>query len=234
MEAFLFRERWKSVLGGSATGESSPRDAAALMSVDSSIRNGAPFSRQSRALDQFFAPLRDRAGLSLLDFAGASQETVSYITGLGHRLYSEDYLRSLDQAFGDGDFFANQSQPGRMEEFMKGSLDFPSGHFAGALAWDALQFMASPLLESAVERLYDILHPNSYLFAIFHADERMHQVPLHHYRVQDAQTLLITPRGHRQQAQFFNNRRLEKLFDKFQSVKFFLTRDSLREVIVRR
>jgi hypothetical protein len=32
----------------------------------------------------------------------------------------------------------------------------------------------------------------------------------------------------------FNNRSLEKLFGKFESVKFFLTRDNLREVIVRR
>jgi len=44
----------------------------------------------------------------------------------------------------------------------------------------------------------------------------------------------LTPRGPRARAQYFNNRSLEKLFQKFHSVKFFLTRDSLREVIVRR
>jgi hypothetical protein len=44
----------------------------------------------------------------------------------------------------------------------------------------------------------------------------------------------LTPRGQRKPAQYFNNRSLEKLFQKFHSVKFFLTRDHLREVIVRR
>ena len=42
------------------------------------------------------------------------------------------------------------------------------------------------------------------------------------------------PRGQRRPAQIFNNRSLEKLFQKYHSVKFFLTRDHLREVIVRR
>jgi hypothetical protein len=31
----------------------------------------------------------------------------------------------------------------------------------------------------------------------------------------------------------FNNRNLEKLFGRFDSVKFFLTREQLREVIVK-
>jgi hypothetical protein len=33
--------------------------------------------------------------------------------------------------------------------------------------------------------------------------------------------------------QLFNNRRLEKLFAQFSSVKFFLTRERLREVIIK-
>ena len=44
----------------------------------------------------------------------------------------------------------------------------------------------------------------------------------------------MQPRGQRKPAQYFNNRDLERLFQEFASVKFFLTRDSLREVIVRR
>jgi hypothetical protein len=44
----------------------------------------------------------------------------------------------------------------------------------------------------------------------------------------------MAARGQRKPAQIFNNRSLERLFQDFQSVKFFLTRDHLREVIVRR
>jgi hypothetical protein len=37
----------------------------------------------------------------------------------------------------------------------------------------------------------------------------------------------------RRPARLFNNRGLEKLFGRFESVKFFLTRDRLREVIAK-
>ncbi|MGH9667993.1 MAG: hypothetical protein ACRD9L_26550, partial [Bryobacteraceae bacterium] len=59
-------------------------------------------------------------------------------------------------------------------------------------------------------------------------------IPIYTYRISDGKTLQLSQRGKRVPAQFFNNRSLEKLFQKFASVKFFLTRDHLREVIVKR
>ena len=58
--------------------------------------------------------------------------------------------------------------------------------------------------------------------------------PVYSFRIQDKTTLRLVQRGTRPSAQLFNNRGLEKLFARFESVKFFLTRESLREVIVRR
>lgn len=58
-------------------------------------------SRASRGLEQFFAYHRGQVGLSILDFAGASQQNINFITNLGHRLYSEDFVRTLDDIFGN-------------------------------------------------------------------------------------------------------------------------------------
>src|SRR5712671_4549367 len=52
-------------------------------------------SRHSNGLGQFFSYIKGESGLSILDLAGANQANVSYITNLGHRIYSEDFLRSL-------------------------------------------------------------------------------------------------------------------------------------------
>ncbi len=46
--------------------------------------------------------------------------------------------------------------------------------------------------------------------------------------------LHLAQREMRRPVQLFNNRAIERLFQQFQSVKFFLARDNLREVIVRR
>ena len=58
-------------------------------------------------------------------------------------------------------------------------------------------------------------------------------VPHYAFRIQDVKTLQVSQHGSRRPAQLFNNRSLEKLFARSESVKFFLTKDRLREVVVR-
>jgi hypothetical protein len=72
------------------------------------------------------------------------------------------------------------------------------------------------------------------LLAFFHTQSRGEVVPVHRYEIEDAQTLLLRTRQSRPLPSTFNNRGLERLFGGFESIKFFLTRDSLREVIVLR
>jgi hypothetical protein len=223
-------DRLKTLLGASSAGNA-PATGASIMRR---TVTGDPLVRQSNGLDQFFTSLRDRSNLSIMDFAGASQANVSFITSMGHRISSEDFMRSLEATFGEDQFFERQTNPQIVDTFLQESLNFPADEYEGALVWDCLQFLTPHLLQLTVDRLYDTLRPDSYLLAFFHANDKVREIPLYHYRIQDQKTLLLTPRGIREQAQFFNNRALEKLFHRFQSVKFFLTRDNLREIIVRR
>jgi Methyltransferase domain len=191
-------------------------------------------TRNSHGLEQFCATLEESNGMAILDLAGANQSTVSFITGFGHRLYSDDFLVQLDRSFGEGDFYENQSDPRARQEFLDNALDFPEEHFDGALVWDVLEYLSPSMLTAVVKRLHHMLRPGAGLLAVFHADERAETVPAYSYRIQDHHTIQMAPRGRRRPAQIFNNRSLERLFQDFQSVKFFLTRDHLREVIVRR
>ncbi|HTP87652.1 MAG TPA: class I SAM-dependent methyltransferase [Bryobacteraceae bacterium] len=192
-------------------------------------------NRNSHGLDQFFASIRERSGLSILDLAGASQANITFITQLGHKLYSDDILRTLSASFGtDSEFLTRQAEPQRAEYFLQQSLDFPDDTFDGALVWDTLQFLAPPLLQLTVDRLSRVLRPGAYMLSFFCADEKAKAIPVNSYRIQDSKTLNLVPRGETRPAQFFNNRAIERLFHDFQSVKFFLTRDNQREVIARR
>ncbi len=182
------------------------------------------YARHSHGLEQFFSQIQGRQPLQILDVGGASQANVAFITGLGHKLYSEDFMRALDAAA--------SPEPGA--EFLRQNLGFPEGCFDGVLLWDVLEFLPLPLLKATVERLHQVAKPGSYLLAFFHADEKSPDVPAYSYRIHDAKTLLLANRRLRRPAQRFNNRAIERLFQDFQSVKFFLTRDHLREVIVRR
>lgn len=189
-------------------------------------------ARQSRGLEQFFFNIRDVVGLSILDCAGANQENVNFLVDLGHKIYSQDLVRNLDEAFGLDP--SEQTNVSRIDYFLRQNFDYPVDTFDGVLLWDSLQFMSPALLNAVVERLYSVMKPNAYLLAFFTAKEHATEVPSYAFRILDNKTIVLTDRGPRPSGQVFNNRNLEKLFGKFDSVKFFLTRESLREVIVRR
>ena len=231
----MWRERLKSILRGPG----SSAEARPAVNHASRSRFGAKsgeretfHTRPSRGLEQFFGSFRDQAGLAILDLGGASQENVNFITSLGHKFYSEDFLRIFHETFGDDT--AAQTNPGRIEHFLQQSLDYPDEHFDGVLAWDVLEYMEPPLLLATVDRLTRILKPRGYLLAFFQSVDRQAAMSHYTFRIQDLRTLQVGQCGDRAAAQQFNNRSLEKLFQKFESVKFFLTRERLREVIVRR
>jgi SAM-dependent methyltransferase len=209
---------------------SSPRPETRL-----ATEAGTAHSRHSHGLEQFAAQFQEAEAQFILDLGGATQANVGFVTSLGHRLYSEDFPRLLEGAFGARDGAAGEEiSPALIDDFLRQNLDFPEAHFDGVLLWDALELLEPALLRAVVARLRRIAKPGSHLLAFFHADERAASVPVYSYQILDAATLRLAPRGTRRSGHVFNNRAVEKLFEGFQSVKFFLARDNLREVIVRR
>jgi|SRR5579884_338416 len=191
--------------------------------------------RTSNGLDQFFASVRDRENLCLLDLAGASQANISFITEMGHRLYADDMLRSLDNTFGPAEGMAErQADPERIEQFLSQSFDFPESSVDGALVWDTLQFLGPELLHTVVDQLHRILRPDAQLLAFFHGNDKAKTVPVYYYRITGPRTFTMVPRGERAPAQVFNNRLIEKMFQNWGAIKFYVTRDNLREIMVRR
>jgi len=232
----LLRERLRGFLRGSPpAAEAGPpgNRGSAPHSVSRPGRGEALETRQSRGLEQFFGSFRNQTGLSILDLGGAHQENINFITSLGHKFFSEDFLHIFRETFGED--IADQSNPGRIDYFLRRSLEYPDEHFDGVLAWDALEYMEPALLVATADRLLRILKPKGYLLAIFHAAERQQTVPCYGFRIQDLRTLQVSQHGQRAASQqLFNNRSLENLFQKFESVKLFLARDRLREVIARK
>jgi hypothetical protein len=190
-------------------------------------------TRRSSGFEQFYAMLLASPNLSVLDMSGASQANISFITGAGHRISSDDILGAMHQHFGD-DFLENQQAASNAQRFLETTLSFPTASFDGALAWDALQFISSPLIEMTITELLRIVKPGGLILAFFNSSEKTTSFPLYNYRIRDAKNIMQIPRGGAQRCQYFNNRTIEKLFEPAAAVKFFLTRDNLREVLIRR
>jgi hypothetical protein len=201
----------------------------------SSKETAATLTRHSSGFDQFCSMLRNAENLSVLDMSGASQANITFITGPGHRMSSDDIVGTMQECFGD-DFLDNQQAASNAQRFLDQTLKFPDEFFDGALVWDALQFLTSPLVDQTVAQLLRVMRPGGAMLVFFNSDEKATRIPVYNYRIQDPKTLVQIPRTNipRQRTQFFNNRAIEKLFQNAASLKFFLTRDHLRELIVRR
>lgn len=193
----------------------------------------APTVRHSNAFEQFSTMLQATTGLSILDMSAASQANISFITGLGHRISTDDFIGSMEECFGT-EFFENQKVASKAQRFIDQTLTFPEESFDGALVWDTFQFLTSPLLDQIVGHLMRLMRPGALMLFFFGSDEKVNRIPVYNYRIQDYRTIVLSPRGTYQNVQFFHNRLLEKMFHNAASVKFFLTRDNLRELIVRR
>ncbi|MBV9670932.1 MAG: methyltransferase domain-containing protein [Acidobacteriales bacterium] len=167
--------------------------------------------------------------------SGASQANITFVTGLGHRISSDDIVGTMQECFEEG-FLENQQAASNAQRFLDQTLKFPDEFFDGALVWDALQFLTSPLVDQTIAQLLRVMRPGGAMLVFFNSDEKVTQIPVYNYRIQDPKTLVQIPRTNipRQRTQFFNNRAIEKLFQNAASLKFFLTRDHLRELIVRR
>jgi hypothetical protein len=197
-------------------------------------KNDAPFTRVSNGFEQFVNSLQVEQPLSVLDLGGASQANLSFLASLGHRLCFEDLVGSVQEFFGPAEEFDEQRVAADGDRFIEQTLNLPPASIDAALVWDSLQVLCSPLIEQMVGRLLNVMRPGGLILAFFNADEKATRLPLYHYRIQDSKTLLLTPRRAYRQLQHHNNRSLERMFGSAHSLKFFLTRDHLREVIIRR
>lgn len=111
--------------------------------------------------------------------------------------------------------------------------------------------MDENLVKPVMARLWSVMKPGGMLLAFFHTKEAGPDAACYRFHILSTDTLemqLIEPRresrrgptgavhtsipGGLRLQRVFNNRHIENLFRDFASIKFFLARDNVREVLV--
>lgn len=189
-------------------------------------------SRRSTGLVEFTRAIEGQEGLCILDLGSTSPTNITRLTGLGHKLYNEDLLTSSgDPALmlksDDG-----KSTVFHVEHFLADNLAFDHPMFDAVLFWDIADYLPEAAVKPVVDRMAQIMKPGGVLLAFFHTKDAGPEVPYHRYHIAGKDTLEYQPGSRFRLQRVFNNRHIENLFKEFSSLKFFLARDYMREVLV--
>jgi SAM-dependent methyltransferase len=204
-------------------------------------------TRRSSAMAELSRIFKSEEPLCVLDIGATSASNIRFFTERGHRIYSEDLLEdSTDPALVTVDDQGQKVLDSK--KFLQHNLQFPNGQFDVVFCWNLADYMDESLVKPVVAKLWSVMKPGAVLLAFFHTREAGPDAPCYRYHLSGTDTLEMThlnvKRDHRKEPvnacgsrnftlqRVFNNRHIENLFRDFASIKFFLSRDNVREVLV--
>ena len=207
-------------------------------------------SRRSSGLAELAKSFASEEPLCVLDLGSTSAANIRYLTERGHKLYSEDLLvASTDPALAIKDDAGNPLLDSK--RFLTDNLAYGPGQFDVVLCWNLADYLDESLVKPVVGRLWSLLKPGGMLLAFFHTHEAGPDAPCYRYHIVGGDSLEmqhVDPRREMRKGptgvahtaigtgvrlqRVFNNRHIENLFRDFSSIKFFLARDHIREVLV--
>jgi SAM-dependent methyltransferase len=207
-------------------------------------------TRRSSGLAEVARTWAAEDGLCILDLGATSAGNIRFFAERGHRIYSEDLLSASTEP----DLVTKDEQGNSVldsKKFLEENLVFPGAHFDVVLAWNLPDYLDESLVKPVVGRLWSVMKPGGMLLAFFHTKDAGPDSPCYRYHITGTDVLDMQPvmpqrevrRGptgavHRsigsgfRLQRVFNNRHVENLFRDFASIKFFLSRDNIREVLV--
>jgi len=187
--------------------------------------------------------LNSEEALCVLDMGSTSASNIRFFTGKGHKIYSEDLLwSSLDPALRIQDNAGNPVLDSK--KFLDENLVYPNARFDIVLCWNMPDYMEESLVKPTIDRLWSLMKPGGLLLAFFHTRDAGPDSICYRYHVTATDVLEMqevkfaapgrpaTDKQSPRLQRVFNNRHIENLFRDFASIKFFLARDAIREVLV--
>ena len=193
--------------------------------------SGQRISRRSTGFNEFIKYISRQDGLRILDVGATSPANITFMTGLGHKFHQEDLLRlSADKDLvipnGDGATALD------IEKFLRDNLNFQRDEFDAVMLWDLADYLPEVLVKPVIERINLGMKPGSILLAYFHTKDAGPSEPHCTYHIASKEAVDMQPAKPYKLQRVFANRHIENLFHDFASIKFFLGRDNMRDVLV--
>jgi SAM-dependent methyltransferase len=189
--------------------------------------------RHSSGWNELMKHLRTQESLRILDIGPTSSTNINYITGLGHSIYMANVVEeaSKPEWFTQGE--AGEEPVFNVDRFLESNLNFSGRMFDVVILWDTADYLPESLVAPVISRIHQVLQPGGIMLAFFHATANPDAF-FCRYHLTDTDVVEMQRAGNYPLLNVYNNRKIENLLSGFSNYRFFLAKDSLREVIITR
>ncbi len=189
--------------------------------------------RHSSGWKELLKHLSTQESLRVLDIGPTSSTNINYITSLGHSIYMANLVE--EAAKPEWVIPAEEDKPAGfdVEGFLKSNLNFSGRMFDVVILWDTADYLPEPLLAPVFERIHEVLQPGGLMLAFFHAAPDT-EASFNRYHLTETDVIEMQRAGSYPLLNIYSNRKIENMLSGFSNFRFFLAKDSLREVIITR
>jgi len=189
--------------------------------------------RHSSGWNELLKYLRTQESLRILDIGPTSSTNINYITTLGHSIYMANVVEEASKPEWIVPGEAGEPAGFDVERFLESNLSFSGRMFDVVIFWDTADYLPEPLLAPVFTRIHQVLQPGGLMLAFFHATTGP-ETSFCRYHLTDTEVVEMQKAGNYPLLHIFSNRKIENMLNEFSNYRFFLAKDSLREVIITR
>jgi hypothetical protein len=211
----------RSLFGGSDS-TSSPKGA-----------NQGRVPRHSSGWKELMKHLQTQDSLRILDIGPTSSTNINYITSLGHSIYMASVVDEASKPEWLTPGEAGGEPTFNVDRFLESNLNFSGRMFDVVIFWDTADYLPEPLIAPVLSRIHKVLQPGGLMLAFFHQTTSPDTF-FCRYHLTDTDVVEMQRAGNYPLVNVFNNRKIENMLSEFSNYRFFLAKDSLREVIITR
>jgi SAM-dependent methyltransferase len=202
--------------------------------VSPTVLTGPRIPRHSSAWSTLLKHLKVEQGLRILDIGPTSSANINFLTTLGHGVYMADIV---DEAL-RGEWMTVRDEGSEpqfdVDGFLDQNLDFAGREFDVILLWTTLDYIPAVLVDPVVRRLRSCMRPGGRILALFHTKQSGPATGFCRYHITDGESIEMQESTAFPVQRVYTNRNIEKIFQAYTNMKFFLAKDNLYEVIVTR
>lgn len=194
---------------------------------------GGRIPRHSSGWKELLKHLRAQESLRILDIGPTSSSNINYITSLGHSIYMANVVEEASKPE-----WLTPGEPGEpatfdVNRFLESNLNFSGRVFDVVILWDTADYLPESLIAPVFARIHQVLQPGGLMLAFFHAAGAP-DTTFCRYHLTDTDVVDMQRAGNFPLLHTYSNRAIENMLSGFSNYRFFLAKDSLREVIVTR